>query len=111
MLLSRCIIEGDLEQDGRSVQDALQKLSPIAEIDLIARCPECGSAESVHFSLQSYLLSALRQENPRLSCEIHRLAETYGWSLSEILSLPRTQRRALVALIEAEYSGQGGGRT
>jgi hypothetical protein len=34
--------------------------------------------------------------------EIHLLASAYGWSLSEILNLTRGQRRAFVALVDAD---------
>jgi hypothetical protein len=107
ILLSRCIIEGDPERNGKHVQDAMQKLAPVAEIDLDAPCPECGETQSVHFSLQSYLLAALRQERPRLIREVHRLATAYGWGLNEILSLPRSQRRSFVELIESDISLEG----
>jgi hypothetical protein len=36
---------------------------------------------------------------------VHRLARGYGWSLAEILSLPRTRRRDYVALVEREHGG------
>lgn len=104
MALSRCIIEGDPERDGARVQNALARLSPIAEKDMDAPCPECGHAHSVHFSLQSYFLTALRNERQHLVAEVHRLARAYGWSLTEILGIPRSQRKAHITFIEAESS-------
>jgi hypothetical protein len=49
------------------------------------------------------MASAFRRERPLLDREMHRLAVAYRWSLDDILSLPRTQRRSLVSLAEAEW--------
>lgn len=107
MVLKRCLIEagaGGEVDDERSgaVQAAMEALAPVLDLELDARCSECGEWQVVHFDIQHYLLSALQQERGQLAHEIHRLASAYGWSLSEILGLPRSQRRSLVALIEAE---------
>lgn len=106
-LLTACLSDkganGDLDQ-GRheAVQAAMAALAPILDLDLEARCWACGEPQSVHFDLQHYLLSALLQERDWLMQEIHRVAGAYGWRLEEILSLPRSRRRMLAALIEAE---------
>ena len=107
VLLQRCVIEGNLAEDGRdtlneAVQTSMEDLAPVLDLDLDAHCLECDRHQPAHFDMQHYLLSALRQERGQLAREVHRLASAYGWSLSEILSLPRSQRRSLVALIEAE---------
>lgn len=103
-LLGRCLVQGDPESSGDVIQDAMTDLAPMFEVELTARCPECGAAESIHFDIQSFLLTALQGEKNRLAWETHRLASAYGWSLSEILSLSRSDRRAYVALIEREMS-------
>ena len=51
-----------------------------------------------------YLLRSLLNEQGRRIFEIHRLAAAYGWSLDEILSLTRTERRRLVEQVEDEIS-------
>lgn len=107
-LLQRCLIEeGDVSEGADSnltVQAAMETLAPLVDLDLDARCPECGTEQSVHFDIQHYLLSALCQERHQLAVEVHRLASVYGWNLNEILDLSRSQRRALVELIESERS-------
>lgn len=105
-LLQRCLIEeGDLAESAESsVQAAMETVAPLVDLVLDAYCPECGTEQSVHFDIQHYLLSALLQERRQLAVEVHRLASVYGWSLNEILDLPRSQRRALVELIESERS-------
>ena len=83
-------------------------LSPVLDLELDARCAECGSEQRVGFDLVSFFLAALIREQPLLAAEVHRLASYYHWSFDEILALPRDQRRAQVALIEAERAALRG---
>ncbi len=78
------------------VQETLEAIAPTLDIELDTVCAECGTHHPAHFDIQYYLLSALQQDRPTLNHEIHLLASTYGWSLNEILGLPRSQRRSLV---------------
>jgi hypothetical protein len=102
VLLSRCVVEGDPDLLGEEVLAALEDLAPVGGVEIEARCPECQHTQSAYFDLQTYLLRALAQERPRLLRESHLLATTYGWSLQEILGLPRSQRRAFVELIQSD---------
>ena len=99
-LLRRCIIESKKPVEIDSVQEAMEEVAPVLDLDLDARCPECGGKQLVHFDIQFYLLRALQQQRRQISRDIHRLAVAYGWSLNEILSLSRNQRRAFVEFIE-----------
>lgn len=103
-LLRRCVVEGDVRADDATVLAAMEAAGPLVDLDLDSTCPACGATRQVHFDLQFYLLSAILQETPLRTAEIHRLAATYGWGLGEILALARTRRRALVAEIERERS-------
>ena len=51
------------------------------------------------------MLQRLLNERPALLAEIHALAASYGWSLTEILSLGRTTRRAMTAILDKAGSG------
>ena len=105
-LLQRCIQdlpEGvDPDESAERIQAVMESLAPIVDLELDARCPECGKDQQVHFDLQNFLLSSLCAERGKLMAEIHSLASSYGWSLTDILNLPRSQRRSLAALIEAD---------
>ena len=105
-LLQRCIIESKDPVEIDSVQEAMEEVAPVLDLDLDARCPECGAKQLVHFDMQFYLLRALQQQGRQIAREIHRLAVAYGWSLNEILSLSRNQRRAFVEFIEGDFSGR-----
>jgi hypothetical protein len=104
VLLQRCILESNEPVEIDAVQEAMENVAPVMNLDLDARCPECGGKQQVHFDIQFYLLRALLQESKRIGREIHRLAVAYGWSLNEILSLSRSQRQAFVEFIESDFS-------
>jgi hypothetical protein len=82
--------------------EVLEEIAPLLDLELVARCAECGHTHAIQFDIQSYLLSAILTERRRLLAEINRIAAAYAWSLDEILSLSRTDRRVLVELIENE---------
>lgn len=103
-LLQRCIIESNQAVEIDVVQEAMEEIAPVMDLELDARCPECGGKQPVHFDIQFYLLRALLQERRRIGREIHRLAVAYGWSLNEILSLSRRERQAFVEFIEVDFS-------
>lgn len=102
-LLRRCFTEGHPSTDNGDVLAAMAEVAPLLDMELAGRCPECANEQSVHFDIQSFLLTALEQEKSRLAWEVHRLACAYGWSLEEILGLPRSLRRTYVALVESEF--------
>lgn len=99
-LHQRCYIAGDADL----LEETLESVAPVFDLDLDARCPECGHNQQVHFDMQSYLLGALLKERRRLLSEVHRIAVTYGWSRREILELARSERRVHLELIEADVS-------
>ncbi|MBK9036248.1 MAG: hypothetical protein IPL61_34225 [Myxococcales bacterium] len=103
-LLARCRLVGDA--DDATVAAALEEIAPLVSTDLDAVCPECGQGHTVRFDVQSFLLARLLAERDQRAAEVHRLARGYGWSLSEILSLPRGRRRAYVELIEREQGAR-----
>lgn len=103
-LAARCCLSGDA--DDATIADALERIAPLVSTELDAVCPECGHAHVVRFDVQPFLLARLLAERDQRATEVHRLARSYGWSLSEILSLPRGRRRAYVELIEREQGAR-----
>jgi hypothetical protein len=103
-LMARCLVEGDMVAEPEVVQQAMQEVAPVLDLDLGARCPTCEETQSVHFDIQAYLLTALMSEREHTAQQVHLLASAYAWTLQEILSLSRSQRRRYAALIRAEYS-------
>ena len=115
LLLARCIVAdpthahtvGDLSPEiHEKVEAAIAYLGPTIDEQFTVECQECGAAQEVRFDIQQYLLRALEHERRYLTREIHYLACTYGWSLTEILDLPRDERRDFVALVAAERAAR-----
>jgi hypothetical protein len=99
--LLRCCAVGDSSAMApEELQALLTETAPLVDLELAARCPDCGQIRQLHFDVQSHLLASLLDERTRLLTEVHRLALAYGWSLEEILSLRRSERRLLVEWID-----------
>ena len=103
-LLRRCVMDGEVGAGDATVLAVMEAAGPLVDLDLGSTCPSCGATRPVHFDLQFYLLSAILQETPLRTAEIHRLAATYGWGLDDILGLGRARRQAFVAEIERDQS-------
>jgi hypothetical protein len=88
--------------DAETAGALLDRIAPLVDLDLEAHCPSCGATPPVRFSIQHFVLGGLIGERRRRASEVHRLARTYGWSLGEILSMPRRRRRDYVELVERE---------
>ena len=101
-LLERCMVEGDVVLDGPEVAAAMERVGADIDVDLDAACSECGHHHDVRFQIQDYVLGAINSDWGGLVEDLHRLALAYRWSLTEILSLPRSRRRALVALLDGD---------
>lgn len=101
-LLSRCVIKGDIEKNGGLVQEKMAEIAPVLNLSMQAHCPECGTDQEVHFDIQTFFLTRLKQEYPQLIKEVHRIAKSYHWSAEVIHNLPRNLRKQYVAMIESE---------
>jgi hypothetical protein len=101
-LLERCVIDGDVVLDGPAIVAAMERVGADLDVDLDAACSECGHHHAVRFQIQDYLLGAISSDWGGLLEDLHRLALAYRWTLNEILSLPRSRRRALVALLDGD---------
>lgn len=100
-LLSRCLIKGDIKMVGGLVQEKMAEIAPVLNLVLQAHCPECSTDQAVHFDIQTFFLTRLKQEYPQLMREVHRIASCYHWPADSILLLPRHQRKQFVQLIES----------
>ena len=102
LLLNRCIDDRGWPDGTAAFEELLELVAPLIDLELLASCPECNHVHKVEFDIQTYLLGALVVDRRRLLADINRIAAEYAWSLDEILSLTRSDRRHLVELIENE---------
>lgn len=101
-LLERCLLKGDAGKDHEVLQQAMEQVAPLLQGSLSSRCPSCGKEQSIHFDMQSFLLQRLLLEKKNVIREVHTIASAYGWTLREILDLPRQQRKTYCSFIESE---------
>jgi hypothetical protein len=101
-LLARCLLAGDPAADGPLVEEAMERVGSGLDVDLTSACPECGYGASVRFQMQDYLLGTVETGWAQLLGDLHRIGIEYGWSLHDILGLPRRSRRAFIALLDGE---------
>jgi hypothetical protein len=104
LLLGRCVEGGSWPENRIAFEQVLEQVAPLLDQELLAACAECGHVHTVQFDMQTYVLGAILAERRRLLVEINRIAKAYSWSLDEILSLRRSDRRHLVELIENEFA-------
>jgi hypothetical protein len=103
LLLKRCCEGSDWSAEPAEFDELIERVAPLLDLELVASCAECAHQHTIQFDIQTYVLGAIVAERRRLLTEINRLARAYSWSLDEILSLGRSDRRQFVELIENEY--------
>lgn len=103
VLRERCV---EHEADGEDVEELMAEVGPLLDLELSATCPHCDADLSIPFEISQFFRLAMARERTWLVREVHRLATSYRWSLSEILALPRSLRREHVALAEAEAAAR-----
>jgi len=101
MLLARCTATGSIAGNTTGVQEAMEKIAPLLQKEMLAYCPECNREQQVSFDMQSFLLARLKNDQRQVMLDVHQLAMAYHWSHQEILQLPRSLRRTYAAFIEA----------
>jgi hypothetical protein len=99
-LIERCVERGAIGVE--RLGELLERLAPVMDLAMGAECAECGHEHQVRFDVQSFLLGRILAERALRASEVHRIARGYGWSLGEILSMPRNRRRSYVDLVERE---------
>ena len=66
-LLRCCLPEDSAAASAAAVEELLAEIAPLVELELQARCPECGHSHALEFDIQNYLLQALMGEQKGLS--------------------------------------------
>ena len=105
-LLARCVVQlpdsMTLAEAAPWVEEAMSQAAPRLELEIEARCPECGAAVSADVDIVAFLLSELAGDPNAIRQEVHVLAWHYHWPESEILALTPRSRRRYIDLISDE---------
>lgn len=97
-ILKRCLASNP-DASTEKIIEEMEASGPLLANDFKVQCPECGMEQKIHFDIQSYLLTALKNERKKINIEVHNIATTYGWSHQEILNLSRSERQIYSGLI------------
>jgi hypothetical protein len=100
MLWQRCSLEqpGAAALSRAEAERQLDLLDPAADIALTLSCDQCGHAWVQSLDVGALVWEEVSAGAARLLADVHRLAQTYGWSEREILALTPQRRAAYLAL-------------
>jgi hypothetical protein len=114
-LLARCIVQlGDLAYPNETaiarqppdlrqhIEAQMEALAPNLELTLEGECVACERPFSLPFNLAQFILRELALGAGPLYREVHYLAFHYHWGEGEIMRMPRTKRRAYIALLSEQ---------
>lgn len=82
-----------------AVEERLEELDPQADVRLALSCPSCSHRWEAPFDIVSFFWSEIDSWARHILRDVHVLAEKYGWSESDILSLSPTRRRIYLEMI------------
>ncbi len=82
-----------------TVDTAMDDADPWATLSLSILCPACDHEDNAPFDIADYLWEEIESHARRLLDDIHILAQAYGWTEDEILSLSGERRAAYLARV------------
>ena len=85
-----------------ALEREIEKLAPLAAIDIEAACVECGRPSVSPLDVTSFFLNELQHNRRMLEREVHFIAWHYHWPEREILALTRRKRRRYIDLIQGD---------
>ena len=101
LMLESLVIDGVVTpEDEDTLAVFLGERDPLVDFSASCRCPGCGATSDVAVDLETLALAQLAGRQREAIDEVHRLATHYGWTESEVLSLPRHRRARYLALVE-----------
>jgi hypothetical protein len=105
-ILRELIVEGEAEKVSPAIvaelEQALDEHDPLLRCTIDVVCPFCGATSSHDLPLAETALGVLRGVQSRMTQAVHTIASRYGWSETDILSLPRWRRDLYLSLVEQE---------
>jgi hypothetical protein len=111
-LLERCILSA--EQGGMAIDSdklpleavegvakSMAEADPLADVQLSLCCPNCELRWRAVFDIVSFLWTEIEVWAWRILKDVHTLAQAYGWSEREILTLSPTRRQFYLDMVGA----------
>ena len=89
------------DECAEAISAAMLEADPQAEILLRLTCPSCMYEWDLPFDIAEFFWTEIAAQARQLLREIDTLARAYGWTESEILSLPAQRRRTYLEMLAA----------
>lgn len=86
----------------QEVSEALRLFDPLVYFEMQIYCPYCQASSTYPLDLLEVAATQLQSDQRRLMQTVHRLAQQYHWSETEILSMPDWRRKHYLRLIDQE---------
>lgn len=83
-----------------ALAEAIAKEDPQADVRFDLRCPACDHAWSALLDISAYFWEELEEVLRRLTDDVHALAQAYGWTEPQILSMSEARRRWYLEKLE-----------
>jgi hypothetical protein len=111
VLLTRCVTSASgpggevdastLPADVRgALAHAMAEADPLAEVLVNVACPACETEFVADLDVGGFVWAEVQANARRVLREVDVLARVYGWSETEVLSLPQPRRAAYLALVQ-----------
>ena len=82
-----------------AVTEQMEKVDPLAEIQMTLNCPVCSSKWKVQFDIMSYIWMEIDSWAKQTFQDVYVLAKVFGWSEDQILSMSPTRRQLYLNMI------------
>ncbi len=102
-LSRRIVLDGGMDADsgelGAALAEAVAAADPLTHIELALTCPDCATRWTEPLHVVDLFWAELRNLAARLTFDVARLAQAFGWRESDILAMsPRRRQRYLELL-------------
>jgi len=110
LLLQRCVVEARAGTSDIPVaelpasvvamaEDRLAQADPLSDLTIDLNCAACGHVWQALLDIESFLWAKLGTLAKRLLREVHVLAQAYGWSEADILSMTPMRREFYLQMV------------
>ncbi len=109
-MLNSLIIADDGESEAHEINDqtleevseSLGSFDPLVNFEMQICCPYCQGSSNYALDLLEVAATQLQRKQMQLMQAVHRLAQRYHWSETEILAMPDWRRKRYLRLIDQE---------
>lgn len=103
VLLRRIVLDGGPDAEtvelACALSEAVAAADPLTQIELALTCPDCAARWTEPFHVVDLFWAELRNLAARLTFDVVRLAQAFGWRESDILGMSARRRQRYLELL------------